>query len=212
MDIATGTRASDAERRQVVDLLARHLSEGRLDLTEYDERVARVYATVTRDDLRLVLSDLPEPPDRRDGHADTATSSKRSARVPIWQRIEGTAWLGVGLLCVAIWGMVSIGVGELTYPWPIWVIGPWGAVLVFRVLTGWEAGPRPPRPGVTGCRSRSGATGYGQSAATGYGRPAATGYGRPAATGYGRPAATGYGRPAASAPQPVHSVPDGRVR
>ncbi|MBB5911611.1 hypothetical protein BJY24_000478 [Nocardia transvalensis] len=137
MDITTGTRASDAERQQVADLLSRHLSEGRLDLAEYDQRLERVYATATREDLTLVLSDLPELSRPRATHRPAA--SKAPARVPIWQRIEGSAWLGVSLLCLAIWAMISIGSGEITYPWPIWVIGPWGAVLVFRVLMGWES-------------------------------------------------------------------------
>ncbi|GAB2708682.1 DUF1707 SHOCT-like domain-containing protein [Nocardia thraciensis] len=141
MDIATGTRASDAERQQVAELLARHLSEGRLDLAEYDQRIAQVYATTTRDDLKLVLSDLPKLPKQRAAQQKTSATSNR---FPIWQRIEGSAWLGVGLLCLAIWAMISLGAGEFTYPWPIWVIGPWGAVLVFRVLTGWESrGCRP---------------------------------------------------------------------
>ncbi|WP_280269035.1 DUF1707 SHOCT-like domain-containing protein [Nocardia wallacei] len=137
MDITPGTRASDGERQQVAELLARHLSEGRLDLAEYDQRVARVYATTTRDDLKLVLSDLPKLPKQR--AAQPKTRSSALGRVPIWQRIEGSAWLGVSVLCLAIWAMISLGTGEFTYPWPIWVIGPWGAVLVFRMLTGWES-------------------------------------------------------------------------
>ncbi|MFJ1457031.1 DUF1707 domain-containing protein [Nocardia wallacei] len=145
MDITTGTRASDAERQQVADLLSRHLSEGRIDLAEYDQRVARVFATTTRDDLQLVLSDLPKLPRQR-----AAAPGKSPARLPIWQRIEGGAWLGVGVLCLVIWGLISLGTGEFTYPWPLWVIGPWGAVLVFRVLTGWESrgcgGPRTNMP------------------------------------------------------------------
>ncbi|WP_280258891.1 DUF1707 SHOCT-like domain-containing protein [Nocardia wallacei] len=145
MDITTGTRASDAERQQVADLLSRHLSEGRIDLAEYDQRVARVYATTTRDDLQLVLSDLPKLPRQR-----AAAPGRNPARLPIWQRIEGGAWLGVGVLCLVIWGLISLGTGEFTYPWPLWVIGPWGAVLVFRVLTGWESrgcgGPRTNMP------------------------------------------------------------------
>lgn len=133
MDIATGTRASDAERAQVVEQLGRHMAEGRINLVEYDERVAQVYATPTRDALVTVLSDLPKL-------SKTAGTSKPS-RVPIWQRIEGSAWFGVGVLCLFVWGMISLGAGELTYFWPFWVIVPWGAVLVFRMVTGWESGP-----------------------------------------------------------------------
>ncbi|WP_067827213.1 DUF1707 SHOCT-like domain-containing protein [Nocardia inohanensis] len=132
MDIATGTRASDAERAQVADLLGRHLTDGRLDLTEYNERVAQVYNTPTREDLNLVLKDLPKL-------AKTPASPGKPARFPIWQQIEGSAWVGVGLLCLFIWAAISVAAGEFTYPWPLWVIGPWGAVLVFRVVMGWES-------------------------------------------------------------------------
>lgn len=59
MDITAGTRASDAERAQVADALGRHMAEGRLDVTEYNERLGRVYGTATIEDLRPLLSDLP---------------------------------------------------------------------------------------------------------------------------------------------------------
>ncbi|MBH0775401.1 DUF1707 SHOCT-like domain-containing protein [Nocardia bovistercoris] len=135
MDIATGTRASDAERDAVVRLLARHLAEGRIDLTEYDQRVAAVYGAATRDDLHLVLGDLPAL--SKPALTEHAT---RPRRVPLWQRIEATTWFGVSLLVLVIWAAISLGVGEFTYFWPVWVIGPWGAVLAFRMVTGFESG------------------------------------------------------------------------
>ncbi|WP_067548140.1 DUF1707 SHOCT-like domain-containing protein [Nocardia crassostreae] len=133
MDITTGTRASDAERAQIADLLGRHMSDGRLDLAEYNERVARVYATVYREELQQVLTDLP------DLAKPAVVKPVSRTRFPIWQRIEGSAWLGVSLLVLGIWAAISVAAGEFTYFWPVWVIVPWGAVLVFRVLTGWEA-------------------------------------------------------------------------
>ncbi|MBF6329319.1 DUF1707 SHOCT-like domain-containing protein [Nocardia transvalensis] len=136
MHISTDIRVSDAERQQVADLLVRYVGEGRITLGEYDERVARVYAATTRDDLRLVLSDLPKPVSRA---ARPNSTAARSVRLPIWQRIEGGAWLGVGVLCLVIWGLISLGAGQFTYFWPMWVIGPWGAVLALRALTGFEA-------------------------------------------------------------------------
>ncbi|MFE3194576.1 DUF1707 domain-containing protein [Nocardia sp. NPDC059240] len=133
MDITTGTRASDAERATIADQLGRHLTDGRLDLAEYNDRLAQVYATTTREDLPLVLADLPKL-------AKTAAAQPVSrTRFPIWQQIEGSAWLGTSLLCLFIWAAISLTAGEFTYPWPIWVIAPWGAVLVFRVVMGWES-------------------------------------------------------------------------
>lgn len=137
MDISPGTRASDAERDHIVRLLGRHMADGRIDLAEYDQRVERVYATSTREDLKLVLSDLPALPDEPSRPAGTRA---RRSRFPIWQRIEASAWLGVSVLVLIIWGAISLAVGEFTYPWPIWVIGPWGAVLAVRAITGIEAG------------------------------------------------------------------------
>jgi Domain of unknown function (DUF1707) len=134
MNISPSTRASDAERDTVVRLLGRHMADGRIDLAEYDQRIARVYATTTRDDLQLVLSDLPKL------SKGTPAQANSRSRFPIWQQIEGSAWLGVSVLVILIWGAISLGVGEFTYPWPLWVIGPWGAVLGFRMLTGFESG------------------------------------------------------------------------
>lgn len=134
MDISTGTRASNAERETVVRQLGRHMADGRIDAAEYDQRVAQVYATTIRDDLRSVLSDLPELA------KDAAVPAGPRPRIPIWQRIEGGTWLGVSVLVLVIWAAISVGVGAFTYFWPMWVIGPWGAVLAFRVLTGFEGG------------------------------------------------------------------------
>jgi hypothetical protein len=30
---------------------------------------------------------------------------------------------------VVVWVLVSLTSGHLAYPWPLWVAGPWGAVL-----------------------------------------------------------------------------------
>ncbi|MFC8042273.1 DUF1707 domain-containing protein [Nocardia sp. NPDC057353] len=136
MDIAPGTRASDAERNVVVQLLGRHLADGRLDLGEYDERVARVYATRSREELEPVLADLPQLADP--GAAPAKSRASRLRRQPLWLQIEFATWAGVGLLVLVIWAAISLGVGEFTYFWPVWVIGPWGAVLAFRALTGFE--------------------------------------------------------------------------
>ncbi|WP_280458789.1 DUF1707 SHOCT-like domain-containing protein [Nocardia carnea] len=137
MEISAGIRASDAERDRFVRELGRHLGDGRLDLAEYDERVAQVYRSATREELQGVLADLPAP--KQAAEQNSAVRRSRS-RFPIWQRIEGGAWLGVSVLVLVIWAAISLGVGTFTYFWPIWVIGPWGAVLALRAATGIEAG------------------------------------------------------------------------
>jgi len=55
-------RAGNTEREQVVQRLNRAFGEGRLELTELEERVAQAYAAKTLGELRPLTADLP--PDR----------------------------------------------------------------------------------------------------------------------------------------------------
>ena len=61
-------RVSDAERKDMADTLARHYADGRLDSSEFEERLGRAMAAKTRGDLSGLLDDLPpldEPPPPR---------------------------------------------------------------------------------------------------------------------------------------------------
>ncbi|WP_240670234.1 DUF1707 SHOCT-like domain-containing protein [Actinoplanes solisilvae] len=52
-------RTSDKEREQVAEILRAAMAEGRLDLTEGEERLATAYAAKFRDELGPLTSDLP---------------------------------------------------------------------------------------------------------------------------------------------------------
>jgi len=54
-------RVSDAERAEVADILSRNFSEGRLDQSEFDERLQKAMAAKTRSDFAGLLGDLPAP-------------------------------------------------------------------------------------------------------------------------------------------------------
>jgi TM2 domain-containing membrane protein YozV len=54
-------RIGTAERESAVKLLSDHMSEGRLSLEEYDERMAAALEARTRADLRVLFKDLPPP-------------------------------------------------------------------------------------------------------------------------------------------------------
>ncbi|HEY7597811.1 MAG TPA: DUF1707 domain-containing protein [Actinophytocola sp.] len=56
-ELRIGTR----EREEAVKVLGDHLSEGRLELGEYEERVGRAVEARTRGELRPLFSDLPAP-------------------------------------------------------------------------------------------------------------------------------------------------------
>jgi uncharacterized protein DUF1707 len=52
-------RTSDEEREQVATILRAAVSEGRLTLAEGDERLAKAYEAVYRDELAPLTADLP---------------------------------------------------------------------------------------------------------------------------------------------------------
>ena len=56
-----GLRVSDADRDAAVDQLAGHFQQGRLDLTEFQDRMDRAVRARTRGDLAGLLADLPQP-------------------------------------------------------------------------------------------------------------------------------------------------------
>jgi hypothetical protein len=57
------TRAADTDRIQVAQLLTEAASKGRLQLSEYEQRLAKAYAAQTYEDLDRLTEDLPEGTD-----------------------------------------------------------------------------------------------------------------------------------------------------
>jgi hypothetical protein len=144
-------RASDADRAAVAEMLGAHMSAGRLSVAEYDERLARAYAARTYGELDELTTDLPgaTPVATAPSSAHrTHPAAGHSAPVGAWGLGAGAwhPWGGTGLraawaswattaaIVVSIWLITSLASGSI-HPWPIWVIGPWGAVLLFQALT-----------------------------------------------------------------------------
>jgi hypothetical protein len=80
----------------VVAELERHTADGRLSLTEYSERAARVYRATTYADLAAITHDLPTlpPPER------TATNEHRHLIVAMLLAAATIALLGTA---IALW-------------------------------------------------------------------------------------------------------------
>lgn len=126
-------RAGDADRERVVEQLRAALDEGRLDLHEFDERLQAAYAAKTYGDLDALLTDLPvaAPPVPK-GPAPVAPAGHPTGEwlVHVWQGLVPTA-----LVLTAIW--VISGMGDY---WPVWVIGPWGLILLWQTIAGLVSG------------------------------------------------------------------------
>lgn len=153
-----GIRVGTAERERIADLLNEAFEQGRLDLNEHGERLSACFSAVTRGDLRALVADLPGSEDVEfDAHMGPAqpltgstvndSSSNAAAvarRTPpeksnaqmlrnIW-----TPWAGVSALVTMIWLLTVVAGGEGSYFWPIWVMGPWGAVNLVATLGIWS--------------------------------------------------------------------------
>jgi hypothetical protein len=142
-------RAGDTDRAAVATVLGRHMADGRLTVAEYDERVARAYAARTYGDLEELTADLPaihaarpaEPVRREHAapvHACGPTAGPGGDVGSAW-----AAWRRTAIIVLSIWAISSIVASQFIYFWPIWVVGPWGAVLLANTVGG--AGRRPRR-------------------------------------------------------------------
>jgi hypothetical protein len=143
MDATTGTmgfadgptsrdrmRAADTDREHIAEQLRSAHTEGRLDLTEYDERLQQAWAARTYGELEALTADLPRarPP---------VDPANREVRPSHWQHRHGrcgrtavAAWACASVVNLVIWAVVSVATMSWVYPWWVWVAGPWGAVLL----------------------------------------------------------------------------------
>jgi hypothetical protein len=129
------------DRTAVATALGEHMAAGRLTLAEYEERLTHVYATKTIGGLATLTVDLPPL-------TPAAVAAPAPARHPApargtacgqWgasARSQWASWASTALIVLAIWTLTSLASGTAGDFWPIWVIGPWGAILLARTLTG----------------------------------------------------------------------------
>ncbi len=83
-DGSAATRASDAERERVVDLLSAAFAEGRLTREEHTTRVQRAYGSLTHAELAALSDDLPAgPPGTLPPPVTAATAAPRANRMAV---------------------------------------------------------------------------------------------------------------------------------
>jgi Domain of unknown function (DUF1707) len=123
-----GMRASDRDRQSVVDQLKAALDEGRLDLSEFDDRAQQAYAAKTYGDLDVLLDDLPGtvPVAKSQVVPAEALSPEQSVRKRTKKHPaarSGLQTMGtVFVVCMLVWVMA----GPAGYFWPGWLMIPLG--------------------------------------------------------------------------------------
>ncbi|HXW87818.1 MAG TPA: DUF1707 domain-containing protein [Streptosporangiaceae bacterium] len=126
-------RASDADRDRAATLLREHHAAGRLTAEEFSDRLDRAFAAKTVGDIDGLLRDLPgidlyRLPDSALTRQPRQNQPRRHSEA--W-RVAWGSWLTCSLLLFVIWALSGHG-----YLWPLWVAGPWGAILVGRWISG----------------------------------------------------------------------------
>lgn len=118
-------RLSDAEREAVADFLREQAGEGRLSMTELEERLEGAYAARYDTDLAGLTHDLPAPA------VEQSDSRPSGAVVAHHEGEDGTpgksfaghirVYLVFSVFFVAIWALSGFG-----YFWPVWPMLGWG--------------------------------------------------------------------------------------
>ncbi|MFD0883494.1 DUF1707 domain-containing protein [Streptosporangium algeriense] len=138
-------RASDGDRDKVAGVLREHYAQGRLTGEEFDERLERLYSSRTYGELARLTYDLPDVDLRRMTPAPVPANVPRrdvqrkgvTAMWATWALASGINWM--------VWLIIGVTNGlDFVYPWPLWVMGPWGVVLLVATLFGGR-GDRPDR-------------------------------------------------------------------
>src|SRR3954452_20311186 len=120
-------RAGDSDRKDHADQLKGALDEGRLDLSEYDERIQRTYSAKTYADLDGLLDDLPGTVPVQHSQVEPAAQPfAPAAKSPGPDGSGRPPWLGpyagIFLVCTLIWLITSVSSGELHHFWPVWML------------------------------------------------------------------------------------------
>jgi hypothetical protein len=147
-------RASDRDRDRTADVLREHHALGRLDATEFAERLDKSFNAKTVDELDELTADLPaiDPyplpaaalPRNRTVRSDLPASyifsATDTANVRIWHGSGRLApgWLAAWASWAAITLICFISSVLSGSPWPLLAAGAIGVVMGAR----WVAGPR----------------------------------------------------------------------
>jgi len=132
-----GLRVSDAERADIADRLARHYGEGRLDISEFDERVTRAMSAKTVGDFQGLFDDLPDTlASTANAAAAPPSSRSRASDRGIRDRARRQRGRGRGLARMVLMAVLVIVAATVAWHAVTSWIGPimWLAILAAVIL------------------------------------------------------------------------------
>ncbi|KAA0086842.1 DUF1707 domain-containing protein [Mycolicibacterium sp. P9-64] len=111
-------RAGDRDREKTANVLGQALSQGYLDIPEYEHRVQATFAAHTNAELNELVADLPWAYLRR---ADPRRRAARQRAARMSVRLHLAGYLTMVVIVLTVWLAVALSVGAW-YFWPIWPI------------------------------------------------------------------------------------------
>jgi Domain of unknown function (DUF1707) len=129
-------RAGDRERATTADQLGLALTQGYLDMAEYEQRVAAAFAAPSSNELRQLLDDLPIAQLRRN---DPRHRKARNAAARMSVRLHLAGYVLMVVTVLTVWLAVALSGGSW-YFWPVWPIlgagiGVLGHAIPIRLAT-----------------------------------------------------------------------------
>jgi hypothetical protein len=145
-----GVRASNAEREAFAATISTASEEGRITVTEADERLTRIYAATFREELPQIVADLPKeswPVNYRQHGSTQSTWSTRSMSSTLTGRV-GNEWSAALTAHIVFVGVIACGAigawvhSRVPFFWPAFPMF-WLGLSVFvhyKIRQRWLAG------------------------------------------------------------------------
>lgn len=118
MTAPLSTRIGDDDRTRTASLLGLALTQGYLDMTDYEQRLSDAFAARNGAELRALTADLPVAALRRSDPVRRA-ARRRAARRSVAWHLAG--YLAMVVIVLTVWLAVGLSTGSW-YFWPIWPI------------------------------------------------------------------------------------------
>jgi hypothetical protein len=133
-------RASDADRATVSEQLRRALSDGRITLTEFDDRLAATYQARTYGDLAVLTGDLPATvtalPAPTSGQWAPASGPSPHELTRSYLRRHVLQWLGGAMIITIVASLFTVSSDIDDYSWVPAVLLFWAGLIAARISTG----------------------------------------------------------------------------
>jgi hypothetical protein len=131
-------RIGDADRDQAVGFLQEHMAQGRIDVSEFDDRMSRALKARTASQLAVLFDDLPEP--------RPPSPQNASYQAPPWQQAEQRTfetppWLRTPAASPGIAHHVHPAIPERSKTDTVLAVvaaASWPAVILFCFATSWN--------------------------------------------------------------------------